>query len=396
MIYLDNAATSFPKPPLVFEKLQESMEKYGGCPGRGSYEMARLTSAMVDETRRALAELLHVPEPERVVFTLNATDALNLAIKGVLRSGDHVVTTVMEHNSVTRPLNGLERDGTIGITRVPASPEGVVDPDDIRRALTDRTRLVAMLHGSNVTGTLQSIADVGRIVRAADRLFLVDAAQTAGACPIDAEAMQIDLLAFPGHKGLLGPPGTGGLYVGPRAQVRPLREGGTGGLSELPYQPEQFPMRLEAGSLNTWGIALLRESVRFILHYGVDWIRKHELALTERLLNGLRANERVILYGPQALAQRVAVVSCNVQGWSPAAVGEVLQRAYQIAVRTGLQCAPGAHRTIGTFSDGTVRVSPGYFTTETEIDCAIEALEEIAGRPVPVEVSPYEPSGRTA
>ncbi len=382
-IYLDNAATSYPKPPCVFEHLQQTLERYGGCPGRGSYEMARATGAMVDETREALAELFNVPAPERIVFTCNATDALNLAIKGVLSPDDHVVTTVMEHNSVLRPLNALERDGVIRVTRVPASPEGDVDPDDIRRAVTDRTRLVVLQHASNVTGTLQPIAEVGRVVRAAGRLFLVDAAQTAGACPIDVDEACIDLLAFPGHKALLGPPGTGGLYVGPRATVRPWREGGTGARSELPYQPEEFPLRLEAGSLNTWGIALLRESTRFILRYGVAWIRRHELALTERLLAGLRANEGVTLYGPSATANRVAVVSFNVRGWSPAAVGERLHRAYQIAARTGLQCAPGAHRTIGTFPDGTVRMSPGYFTTESEIDCAIEAVGEITERPMP-------------
>lgn len=379
-IYLDNAATSFPKPPVVYEHLREAMEKYGGCPGRGSYEMARLTSAMVDETRSVLAELFHIPEPQRIVFTLNATDALNIAIKGVLRPGDHVVTTVMEHNSVARPLNGLERDGLISVTRVAASPEGCVDPDDVRAALTGRTRLVAMLHGSNVTGTLQPIAEIGRLVRAAERLFLVDAAQTAGAHPIDVEASCIDLLAFPGHKGLMGPPGTGGLYAGPRACLKPLREGGTGGLSELPYQPDEFPMHLEAGSLNTWGVALLGESARFLLQYGVPWIQRQEMATTQRLLAGLRGEPRVRVYGPQDVERRVAVVSLTIEDWSPASAGDLLQRAYQIAVRTGLQCAPGVHRTIGTFPTGTVRISPGYFTTEEEIDCCVEAVKEIAHR----------------
>ena len=389
-IYLDNAATSFPKPPRVYEHLRDALEKYGGCPGRGSYEMARRSGEIVDQTRAVLAELFGVAEPERIVFTLNATDALNLAIKGVLRQGDHVVTTVMEHNSVSRPLHGLERDGVITVTRVAASREGMIDPQDIRRAIGHRTRLVAIQHASNVTGSLQPIADIGRIVRAADRLLLVDAAQTAGAYPIHVHEMHIDLLAFPGHKGLMGPPGTGGLYVGSRATVKPLREGGTGGLSELPYQPEEFPMRLEAGSPNTLGIALLGESVRFILQYGVAWIREQDMQITQRLLDGLRAEERCTIYGPLDLEHRVAVVAINIQGWAPEAVGEFWHRAFGIAVRTGLQCAPGVHRTIGTFPSGTVRISPGYFTTDDEIDCCLQAVAETVVRPARPPVAALE------
>ncbi len=243
-IYLDNAATSSPKPPRVYERLGEYLRKYGGCPGRGSHEMAKEASAVIEDVRGLLAKLFHVADPSRIAFVLNATDALNMAIKGVITEGDHVVTTVMEHNSITRPLNALEREGLITVTRVAASSEGRIDPGDIERAITDRTTLVAVLHASNVTGTLQPIAEIGRIVREADRLFLVDAAQTAGAYPIDVEDMQVDLLAFPGHKALLGPPGTGGLYVGPRVAIRPWREGGTGVRSELAYQPDELPLRL--------------------------------------------------------------------------------------------------------------------------------------------------------
>ncbi|MBI1992058.1 MAG: aminotransferase class V-fold PLP-dependent enzyme [Candidatus Omnitrophica bacterium] len=381
MVYLDNAATSFPKPPRVYEQLRSYLEEYGACPGRGSYEMARQAEALIEQVRQVLAELFHVGDPRRIVLTLNATDALNMAIKGALRPGDHVITTVLEHNSVARPLNRLERKGLIRVTRVGVSREGFVDPEEIREAVTDRTRLVAVVHGSNAIGSLQPIAAIGPIVRQRDALFLVDASQTAGAVPIHVDECCIDLLAFPGHKALLGPPGTGGLYVGPRAKLSPWREGGTGVFSELPLQPDEFPYALEAGSPNTLGLAGLRESLRFILQYGVEWIRTHELSLTERLLDGLRRQERCRVYGPSALEDRVAVVSLTLDGSRPDEVGGFLHRAHGIAVRTGLHCAPGAHRAIGTFPEGTIRISPGYFTTTAEIDRCLAALEEAAQQP---------------
>jgi len=377
-VYLDNAATSFPKPPGVYERLREYLERYGGCPGRGSYRMAKETAAVVEETRALLAELFGVKEPRRIVFTLNATDALNMAIKGTIAPGDHVVTTVLEHNSVMRPLNRLERKGLMQVRRVGVSHEGLVDPTDIRQALSARTKLVAVIHGSNVTGALQPIEDIGPIVREHDALFLVDASQTAGAVPIDVEAACVDLLAFPGHKALLGLPGTGGLYVGPRARLTPWREGGTGVLSELPLQPEELPYSLEAGSPNTLGLAGLRESVQFILQYGVPWIRTHELSLTKRLLDGLRIDERFRVYGPPASEHRVAVVSVNVVGCPPATVAACVDQTYGIAVRAGLHCAPGTHQALGTFPEGTVRISPGYFTKEADIDLCLEALREAA------------------
>ena len=393
MVYLDNAATSFPKPLCVYEQIRVVLEQYGACPGRGSYAMARQTEDAVERTRRSVAELFHIAEPQRLALTLNATDALNMAIKGVLEPGDHVVTTVMEHNSVARPLHALERRGLCTVTRVGVSPDGIVDPDDIRRAITDRTKLIAVVHASNVTGSLQPVEAVGRIVRQADRLLLVDAAQTAGSYPIDVEASGIDLLAFPGHKGLMGPPGTGGLYVGPRARVAPWREGGTGTLSEWPLQPEALPMRLEAGSPNTLGIALLGEAVRVILQYGVAWIRTHEMSMAARLLQGLQADERFIAYGPSQSAHRVAVVSINVRAHTPQAVGELLDR-WGIAVRTGLHCAPGAHRAIGTFPQGTVRISPGVFTEPSDIDRCVEALRTLIEPPVMAKAFEGEASTR--
>ena len=376
-IYLDNAATSFPKPPRVYERLREYLEQYGGCPGRGSHLMARTSESVIEETRKLLAELFGVQEPRQIVFTLNATDALNMAIKGAIAPGDHVVTTVLEHNSVMRPLNRLECKGLIQVTRIGVSREGLVEPADIRKALTARTKLVAVIHGSNVTGALQPIEEIGLMVRAHGALFLVDAAQTAGVVPINVEAACIDLLAFPGHKALLGLSGTGGLYVGPRAQLTPWREGGTGVFSELPLQPEEFPYAFEAGSPNTLGLAGLRESIQFILQYGVKWIRTHELSVTKRLLEGLRADKRIKVYGPTSLERRIAVVSVNVTGCPPARVAEQLDRTCGIAVRSGLHCAPGAHQALGTFPEGTIRISPGYFTKEADIDVCLEALKEV-------------------
>lgn len=374
MIYLDNAATSYPKPPRVYEQLRRYLEEYGGCPGRGSHQLARQAEGVMEETRGLLAELLHVEEPSRVIFTLNATDALNMAIKGVVRPGDHVVTTVLEHNSVMRPLNRLERKGLIRVTRVPASREGIVDPDDVRGAMTERTRLVAVVHASNVTGAIQPIDRIGPFVRDSRAFFLVDASQTAGAVPIDVETSGVDLLAFPGHKALLGLPGTGGLCVGPRVTLEPWREGGTGVFSELPLQPEALPYALEAGSPNTLGLAGLRESIRFILQYGVAWIQMHERSLIKRLLDGCSADERIKVYGPLRLEERVAVVSVTVQGCHADRVAQFLDRDDGMAVRAGLHCAPGAHRALGTFPDGTVRISPGYFTPAEHIDLCVEAL----------------------
>jgi selenocysteine lyase/cysteine desulfurase len=277
-----------------------------------------------------------------------------------------------------RPLNRLEHKGLIQVTRVGVSREGLVDPEDIHKALTARTKLVAVIHGSNVTGALQPIEEIGPIVRAHGALFLVDAAQTAGAVPIDVETACIDLLAFPGHKALLGLPGTGGLYVGPRTRLTPWREGGTGVLSELPLQPEEFPYAFEAGSPNTLGVAGLRESIQFVLQYSVTWIRAHELSLTRRLLDGLRSDERFRVYGPPASERRVAVVAVNVAGCSPAAVAEFLDQTHGIAFRAGLHCAPGVHQALGTFPEGTIRISPGYFTKEADIDRCLEALREAA------------------
>lgn len=380
MIYLDNAATSWPKPPAVYEELGSFLQHAGANPGRAGHQMAARAAWTVEETRRKLARLLGVDDPRRIIFTANTTDALNLAIKGSLSAGDHVVTTVMEHNSVRRPLRALERLG-VTTTTVPASTEGIVEPSSIRSALRPNTKLVVVTHASNVNGALQPITEIGRIVHAHGAYLLVDCAQTVGSVPVDMTALGADLLAFPGHKGLMGPPGTGGLVIGERvdtATLRPVREGGTGGNSEEDVQPQEPPARYEAGTVNTVGIAALGAALDFILHNGVEAVGAHERALTTRLIEGLRAIDQVRVLAPRAPEHRVAVVSFIVDGWEPADFGGALDEAFGIACRTGLHCAPGACRVLGAGEQGTIRLSPGFFTTVEEIDQAIEAVRELA------------------
>ena len=383
MIYLDNAATSFPKPEAVYRGMDAFVRAAGANPGRSGHRRAVEAEAMIDETRRLLARLFGVPRPERVVFGYNATDALNMALKGVLRPGDHVITSMLEHNSVNRPLNQLERDGVITLTRLPATAGHLIDPDAVAAAWSAKTRLVAVTHASNVTGTIQPIREFGRIARERDALLLVDAAQSAGGVPIDVERDMVDLLAFTGHKGLLGPTGTGGLAVGERAEVRPWRLGGTGGDSSNPLQPSELPCRLEGGTPNVFGIAGLREGVRILLEEGVETVLEYERGLLVVFLTELRRPESFSFYGAaEAFLQhggegRVGLLSFNVAGFSPAELAALLDQHFDIAVRSGLDCAPYAHRHLGTFPDGTVRISVGRLTTAEDVLQAATALNEI-------------------
>jgi cysteine desulfurase/selenocysteine lyase len=379
VIYLDNAATSFPKPEAVYRALDHFARHDLANPGRAGHKMALAAERALDDTRHLLNQLFHGEAPERFVFTLNCTDALNMAFKGVLADGDHVVTTDLEHNSVSRPLRKMELDGRITLTRVRADGGGTVDPDDIRRAITPRTRLVAMTHGSNVLGTVQPVAEVGGIARERGLLFLVDAAQTAGVVPIDVQAMHIDLLAFPGHKSLLGPTGTGALYVGPRAQVRAWREGGTGGDSASETQPREFPYFLEGGTPNVLGVAGLAAGVQHVMQKGLDRIREHEVALTERLRRRLDEIGGFEVFGHRDPARRVGTLSFRSESLPAAELGGILDQSFEVAVRPGLHCAPYIHRSLGTFPEGAVRVSPGAFSTEEDIDHLSKALAEIQG-----------------
>jgi len=384
MIYLDNAATSYPKPEEVYRGMEGFARAAGANPGRGGHRRAVEAETMIQDTRRLLAQLFGCHRPERVILAHNATDGLNMAIKGVLRRGDHVITSVLEHNSVSRPLNQLEKDGVIRLTRLPADKQHLLDPGDVSRACTDGTRLVAITHASNVTGTIQPIAAVGRVARERGALLLVDAAQSAGVVPIDVERDGIDLLAFTGHKGLLGPTGTGGLVVGERVEVAPWREGGTGGDSSSPLQPSEFPHHLEGGTPNVFGIAGLREGVRLLLARGVESVLPHERRLLAAFHRALDNPERYQWHGADAALGtaagdgRVGLVSLNLPGYAPAELGAILDERFDIAVRPGLHCAPYAHKHLGTFPQGTVRLSVGLLTTEDDMKGAAAAFNEIA------------------
>jgi cysteine desulfurase family protein len=378
MIYLDNAATSFPKPETVYEALDRFARESLANPGRAGHRLALASERMLDDARHLLNQFFHGAGPERFVFTLNCTDALNMAFKGVLTEGDHVITTDLEHNSVSRPLVAMERAGHITLTRIRSGEAGTIDPDDFRRAATPKTRVIALTQASNVLGTIQPISAVGRIARELDLLFVVDSAQTAGVVPIDVRAMNIDLLAFPGHKCLLGPTGTGALYVDPRAKLRAWREGGTGGDSSNETQPKEFPYFLEGGTPNVLGVAGLAAGLKFVEERGVESIRMHEVELTERLWRRLDEIGGYQVFGQRDLSLRVGTLSFRSTALPAAEIGAILDQSFDIAVRPGLHCAPYIHRSLGTFPDGTVRVSPGPFNTKDDIDRLARALAEIA------------------
>ncbi len=379
MIYLDNAATTFPKPEVVYKTMDTFYRTLGANPGRSGHKMAVAAEREIEDTRIAAARLFGVKNPNRFVFAFNATDAINMGIKGLLKQGDHAITTYLEHNAVSRALHGLEKRGIISVTKVKNSREGLIDLDDVRDAITPKTRLIVMTHAPNVLGTIQPIREIGRMARERNVIFMIDAAQTAGVCEIDVDEQYVDMLAFTGHKGTLGPTGTGGLYVGERLALEPWREGGTGFEPASLSQPEEMPYKLESGTPNTVGIAGLRAGIEFVLAKGIGAIRTHEQALTHKLMRALQDDRRFVLYGTMDASKKVGILSLNVKGYKPSEVGAILDQSFGIAVRPGLHCAPFAHQALGTFPDGTVRVSPGYFNTEDDINQIIEALKKIAG-----------------
>lgn len=382
MIYLDNAATSWPKPPGVIEAMTAFMAEVGANPGRSGHRLAVEAGRLVYSTREAVADLFGAPDPLRVVFGQNVTEALNLALRGVLRPGNHVVTSSMEHNSVMRPLRALQRQG-VEVSVVGCSPEGVLLPADVEAALRPNTAMIALTHASNVVGTLLPIDEVGLLARRRGVPLLVDAAQTAGAYPLDMQALHIDLLAFTGHKALLGPMGTGGLIVAPEfdaKRITPLKRGGTGSRSDLEEQPDFLPDACESGTLNVPGLAGLRAGVRWVLARGVEEIRRHEVRLAQRLIDGLASISGVTVYGTRDAERQAATVSFNVAGLEPSEVGLRLDDEHGVLCRVGLHCAPAAHRTMGTFPRGTVRFGLGALNTSEEIDAALAAVEALARR----------------
>jgi cysteine desulfurase/selenocysteine lyase len=350
MIYLDNAATSFPKPEPVYQALDRFARTGLANPGRAGHRMAIGAEQQLDACRHALNQFFRGEGPERWIFTMNCTDGLNLAIKGIVQPGDHVVTTDLEHNSISRPLRALEKAGVIGLTRV-ASEDGYVDPEAIGRAITPATSMVAMTHASNVLGTVQPIAAIAAIVRSAGALFLLDAAQTAGVVPLDLREIEIDLVAFPGHKALYGPTGTGALYVGPRTdgRLRPWREGGTGGDSSSPTQPTALPYALEGGTPNVLGVAGLAAGVAWVAERGPDALRRHEVRLLQRVVDWAQEAEGWRIAGRWDPETHVGALSLIVpDALPPQDIGAILDTSFDIAVRPGLHCAPYIHRRLGT------------------------------------------------
>jgi len=385
MIYFDNAATSWPKPPVVAEAMVRFMSDVGANPGRSGHRLSVEAARVVYAAREAVAELFHAPDPLRVVFGHNVTEALNLALRGLLHPGDHVITSSMEHNSCMRPLRALGRAG-VEVAVVPCSPQGFLRSAGVEAAIRPNTVLVVLNHASNVVGTLLPVAEVGRLARQHGLLLLVDAAQTGGAYPIDVQTDGIDLLAFTGHKSLYGPTGTGGLIVGERvdvAHMEPLIRGGTGSHSEYEEQPDFLPDVYESGTPNVVGLAGLEAGVRWVLGRGVEAIRAHEEALTQRLVEGLRAVPGVTVYGGLDAQRQTATVSFNVAGMEPSEVGLRLDEDCGIMCRVGLHCAPVAHRTLGTFPAGTVRFGLGAFNTAEEVDVGLAAVNSLARQFIP-------------
>lgn len=378
MIYLDNAATTFPKPECVYEAMDKFLREKGANPGRAGHRMSVEAEQEIEKARFTVAGFLGIKSPERLVFTFNATDALNMGIKGLLCKGDHVITSRLEHNSVSRPLSGLEKQGAITVTRVENSDDGFISPDDIRKAVRSNTKLIVCTHSSNVLGTIQPIREIGEVSRERDIVFMVDAAQTVGVCDIDVEEQHIDMLAFTGHKGPFGPTGSGGLYVGKDVKLRAWREGGTGFEPESISQPDTLPFQLESGTPNSVGIVGLRTGIEFCIKEGIETIRQHERKLALRLVSALESDDRFEIYGNVDEDRKVGIVSINIKGLKPGEVGAILDNTFNIAVRPGLHCAPYTHQRIGTFPEGTIRLSPGYFNTMEEIEETISGLMKIA------------------
>jgi len=381
-IYLDNAATSYPKPEEVYRAVDDYQRRLGASIGRGAFAESVEASTILARCRARAAQLLGAERPDRVVFSFNGTDSLNIALHGLLKPGDHVVTSVVEHNSVLRPLRELEQHHGVTVTRVSADATGLVNPDDVRAALKTPTKLVVLTHASNVTGTIQPIAAVGQIAREQGALFLVDAAQTAGQLPLDLQSLPVDFLACSGHKGLLGPLGTGLLYIRPglEDQLRSFRQGGTGTSSEDDHQPETLPDKFESGNHNAPGLAGLDAALGWHLSRTVAEVHLQESHLIQRLMIVLQDIPGITLYGPPIDVERTPVLSLSVEGYDPQDLAAILDQSFQVQTRAGLHCAPGIHRVLNTLDHGgTLRLSVGPFTTEPDIDTAAQALREISG-----------------
>ena len=377
MTYFDNGATSFPKPDVVYEEIMKAMKEYGANPGRSGHKLALKTNREIYKTRQLITKLFNIEDPLDLIFTFNGTQGLNTGIKGVLKKGDHVITTSMEHNSVLRPIKYLENIG-VESTIVEANSQGMIDALDIKNAIQKNTKLIVITHISNLTGTIMPIEEIGKIARENNIIYLVDAAQSAGIYNIDVEKMNIDILAFPGHKGLLGPLGTGGLYIRKEIEVEATFQGGTGSASHSLIQPSMSPDKYESGTLNGPGIIGLGAGIRYIMDRGMDNIRKHEEHLTSIFIKGAKDIEGIKLYGPLDIEFQAGVVSLNLGDMDSSEIAYILDEEYGIQVRPGMHCAPLAHKSIGTFEQGTVRFSFGALNNIDEIEYSLKALKTIS------------------
>lgn len=376
MIYLDNAATTMQKPEEVIEAVVQAMHSMGNA-GRGAHSASLEASRTIYDTRELLCRFFGGTNPRRLVFTSNSTESLNIAIKGLFGQGDHVITTMLEHNSVLRPLYEMEQKG-VELTIIPADKKGMIDHGDIEKAIRPNTKAVVCTHGSNLTGNLVDIEKIGEITRKNGILLVVDASQTAGVFPIDVEKMHIDVLCFTGHKGLLGPQGTGGMYVREGVRIRPLKSGGSGVQTYSKSHPSEMPTALEAGTMNGHGIAGLHAAVEYIERTGIDQIRKREQECMKRFYEGVVQIPGVKVYGDFDDMNRCAIVSLNIGDYDSSEVSDELLTEYRISTRPGAHCAPLMHEALGTVEQGAVRFSFSHFTTDEEVDAAIRAIRELA------------------
>ncbi|MDP4181759.1 MAG: aminotransferase class V-fold PLP-dependent enzyme [Bacillota bacterium] len=378
MIYLDNAATSFPKPDSVYDEMQKCMKEYGANPGRGGHAMSIRASMEVMRVRESLGSFFNIKNPMQICFTKNATEALNIGICGFLKDGDHVITTSMEHNSVIRPIKTLERDRGIEISIIPCNDFGEIDVNDIKKQIKTNTKLIISTFSSNVNGIVMPVTEIGNLARENGLVFLLDASQGAGSFEIDVEKMRIDIMAFPGHKGLMGPQGTGGLYINEELSLLPVLYGGTGSHSEIIYQPEMMPDKMESGTLNTPGIIGLGAGIDYIKSIGIGNVKKKKYELVERLHTGIEELKGIKLYSKNSIDMNSGIVAMNFDDIDSTEISYVLDKVYGIATRAGLHCSLLAHQTFGTVKSGIVRFSVGIFNTNDEIDATINALKEIS------------------
>jgi cysteine desulfurase family protein len=378
MIYLDNAATSWPKPESVYRAMDDFARNRAGNPGRAGHRLAVESEKTVQGCREAVARLLHAESPDQIILTLNATDGLNIAQKGLLRPGDHVITSHTEHNSINRPISAMAAAGMITYDKAASAPDGSVPASELERLIRKNTRLLAITHCSNVLGVLNPIDEYAKLARSRGILTLIDASQSVGIVPIDVQALGVDMVAFPGHKNLFGPMGTGALYVRKGVELRAFREGGTGFKADEEVHPSEMPFRLEGGTPNAHGYAGLLAGVEFVEREGSAKILRHERELALRFADALRENPKVVVHGCLARDRQTGPVSITIRGAEPAEVGRIMDEKYGVACRPGLHCAPGTHKFLGTFPKGTVRFSFGYFNTIEHADAALRAVNEVA------------------